>query len=128
VVQAAHQALRTHLYWKTEFERLSKRIGKHKAYVAIARKLLVAVWHVLTKRELPYHVDQHQVAKKLMVWSWKLGKAHRSGMNTSRFVRYHLLHLGIGDTLSYVQSGSRKQRIAPVEEVLRLFPELRPAS
>jgi hypothetical protein len=52
----------------------------------------------------------------------------RSGMNTPRFVRYHFLQLGIGDALSYVQSGSRKQRITPVEEVLRLFPELRPAA
>jgi hypothetical protein len=61
------QAVRTHPYRKAEFERLSKRIGKHKAYVAIAGKLLAAVWRVLTKRELPYHVNHHRVANKLMV-------------------------------------------------------------
>ena len=34
------EAARTHPYWKAEFERLSRRIGKSKAWVAIARKLL----------------------------------------------------------------------------------------
>ena len=38
-----------------EFERLSARIGKPKAIVAIARKLLVAVWHVLSQKSADTH-------------------------------------------------------------------------
>jgi hypothetical protein len=41
------------------FERLARRIGKHRADVALARKLLVALWHVLTECELAHDVDAH---------------------------------------------------------------------
>ena len=44
LVEAAWIAVEYHAHWKGLFERLSARIGKHKAIVAIARKLLVAVW------------------------------------------------------------------------------------
>jgi transposase len=43
LVQAAWVAVNTHPYWKAEFQRLSRRMHKNKAIVAIARKLLVVV-------------------------------------------------------------------------------------
>jgi transposase len=51
LVEAARVAVQTHPYWKREFGRLATRIGEHKAVVAIARKLLTAVWHVLMARK-----------------------------------------------------------------------------
>jgi len=57
------------MHWLFLFERLSRRIGKHRAYVALARKLLVAVWPVLAQPELAHDVDEHQVASKLMTWN-----------------------------------------------------------
>ena len=44
----------------------------HEVIVADARKLLVAVWHVLTKREVDRHAMVDKVAFKYMMWSWKL--------------------------------------------------------
>jgi transposase len=44
MVEIARAAVRTHPRWKAEYERLSHRIGKHKAVVAVARKMLVVVW------------------------------------------------------------------------------------
>ena len=55
MVEAAWVAVEHHPHWKGEFERLSVRIGKPKAIVAIARKLLVAVWHVLSRRCADIH-------------------------------------------------------------------------
>src|ERR1700690_1208825 len=49
MVEAARHAVLDHPRFKAEYERLSKSIGKKKAVVAIARKLLVMVWHVLAK-------------------------------------------------------------------------------
>jgi transposase len=43
MVDAANAAVRHHPYWKKEFERLEYRLGRSKAIVAIARRLLVAV-------------------------------------------------------------------------------------
>jgi transposase len=78
-------AVQTHPYWKRAFAQLAKRIGDHKAVVAIARKMLIAIWHVLMARSADRRADAEQVAFKLMVWAWKLTevsyrsqKIHRS--------------------------------------------------
>ncbi len=39
MVEAARVAVQSHPYWKLQYEGLAKRIGEHKAVVAIARKL-----------------------------------------------------------------------------------------
>jgi hypothetical protein len=39
------------------------------AYSVIARKLLVAVWHVLTDRAADRHACAQQVADKFLLWS-----------------------------------------------------------
>src|SRR6516225_5945119 len=46
LVEAAWSAVEHHPFWKAEFARLVPALGKGKAIVAIARKLLVVVWHV----------------------------------------------------------------------------------
>jgi transposase len=59
MVEAAWVAARTHPRWKAEYERLAKytlskvegRMPANKAIVAVARKLLVVVWHVLHDHE-----------------------------------------------------------------------------
>ena len=35
-------------YYKQKFERISKRRGKKRAYIAIARMLLTAIYHILS--------------------------------------------------------------------------------
>jgi len=50
MIEAAWVAVRTHPHWEAQFQRLEKRIGKQKAIVAMARKLLVVVWHVLSEQ------------------------------------------------------------------------------
>jgi transposase len=71
LVEAAWIAVGTHLYWKHEFERLSRRMDKNKAIVAVSHKLLIAVWHVLTERVTGKHAEPKMVATKLMRWSWE---------------------------------------------------------
>ena len=50
MVTAANHAVEHHVHWKKEFERMEPHLGRSKAIVAIARKLLVAVWHVLSQQ------------------------------------------------------------------------------
>jgi transposase len=69
LVEAAWSAVTAHPYWKAEFERLTRRKHPNQAIVAIARKLLVAVWHVLSERAADVHAEPQMVAFKLMVWS-----------------------------------------------------------
>jgi transposase len=128
LVEAAWSAVTTHPYWKAEFERLTRRKHPNQAIVAVARKLLVAVWHVLTERAADCHAQPEMVAFKLMVWSWKLDDAERDGLTSRQFIRYHLLRLKLGDALTHITTGKNTKRlIALPEEVLALRPELRPA-
>jgi transposase len=125
LVEAARVAVQTHPYWKREFARLAKRIGEHKAVVAIARKLLIAVWHVLMAKSADRRADAEQVAFKLMVWSWKLSDEQRGGLSSRQFIRAQLMQLGLGEELTHITRGGTRRPLATIEEVLALRPELR---
>ena len=55
LVEAAHTAVRRDPYFASIFHRLAKRKGKGKAYVAVARKMAIIIWHMLNE-ERPYRV------------------------------------------------------------------------
>jgi len=52
--QAAAAAARTDTFLGERYRRIVKRRGKLKALVAVARSILVIVWHLLTKRSAHY--------------------------------------------------------------------------
>lgn len=127
LVEAARQAARTHPYWKAEFTRLEKRIGQEKAWVAIARKLLVSIWHILTKGEADRHTRPARLAYKLYARSYDLRPEHFEAMGLTRrqYIRYQLMLLGVGDDLTHAPwSRGIRRSLAPVEEVRALRPEL----
>jgi transposase len=113
LVEAAWVAVQTHPYWKQLFARLERRIGRNKAIVAIARKLLVVIWHVLSARVADRQADPAKVALKMMTWAWKLGAEQRAGLTPGQFVRRELTRLRLGDTLTVVQQSGRNLRIPP---------------
>lgn len=99
MIEAAWVAVRFHPFWQAKFERLADRIGKQKAIVAIARKLLVVVWHVLTAQAADRQADPQAVARSLMTWATRYGLATSLGMSRTLFVRRELDRLGIGQTM-----------------------------
>jgi transposase len=125
LVEAARTAVQSHPYWKREFARLTKRLGEHKAVVAIARKLLIVVWHVLMAKSADRRADAEQVAFKLMVWAWKLTDEQRGGLSSRQFIRANLMRLGLGAELTHITRGGTKRPLATIDEVLALRPELR---
>ncbi len=120
MIEAARAAVQSHPYWKGEFAQLAKRIGEPKAIVAIARKLLVVVWHVLMAKSADRRAEAEQVAFKLMVWAWKLSDEQRGGMSSRQFIRAQLMQLGIGNELTHITRGGTRRPLATVEEVLTL--------
>jgi transposase len=93
LVEAAWSAVDHHPYWHDEFARLVPSLGKGKAIVAIARKLLVVVWHVLTDQTADRHADVAMVARKLQRWGKSHQLAHRHGLSSGAFARQHLQRL-----------------------------------
>jgi len=53
------------------------------AIVVIARKLLVAVWHVLTEEETDEHASEEDLAYKMLVLAWDLDEDVRMGLTLS---------------------------------------------
>jgi transposase len=125
LIEAARAAVQSHPYWKRAFTQLEKRIGAPKAIVAIARELLIVVWHVLLAKSADRRADGEQVAFKLMVWAWKLSDEQRGGLSSRQFIRAHLIRLGLGAELTHITRGGTRRPLATIEEVLALRPELR---
>src|SRR5260370_20017459 len=96
LVESAWMAVEHHPYWEAQFEQLSSLSGKKKAIVAIGRKLLVVVGHVLSKQEADRHADQAMVVRTMMEWARNQSTATREGLARVEFVRRELDRLGIG--------------------------------
>ncbi len=124
LIEAAWVAVNHHPYWKEQFEALKRRKAPSKAIVAIARKLLVVVWHVLSEQAAEKHSDPEMIAFKLMTWAWKLDGTQRGNLTTAQFIRYYLMRLQIGDTLTRIDRSGTHQTIASVDDLLALRPEL----
>ena len=126
MVEAAWGAVRSDPHWKSQYENLKKR-GKHsnEAIVAIARKMLVAVWHVLTKREPHLHSSEEDLAYKMLIWSQRMDEEALRGLTRQQFVKYGLLRLGKGAHLTRIVRNGLPRRIAPTDEVLAIKPELK---
>jgi transposase len=114
MVETAHTACRTHPHWKAELARLEPRLGKNKAIVAIARKLLVAVWHVLDGKCADRFADPALVARKLTQYAYTLGRENRpADQSVGEFVRQQLDRLQIGGDLDAIQWGRRTIPMPP---------------
>jgi transposase len=127
MVEMAWRAVRSDPHWKKYFDELKKRMHTNKAITAVARHLLTVVWSVLTNHAPYRHFSPERIAYKYLIWAWALHEEERQGMTRPQFARYYLMRLGIGDELKRVALNPESPyKLAPVEEVLELRPELRP--
>lgn len=112
MVEAAQAAANTHPHWQAELARLQPRLGRNKAIVAIARKLLVAVWHVLSNQNADRFAQPVLVARKLLQHAYHLGAAHRlPGQSTAQYVRQQLDRLSLGADLHSIPWGVKKKPV-----------------
>lgn len=128
MINVAQVAVRAHPHWASELNRLAPRIGRNKAIVAIARKLLVAVWHVLTKEEADQHADVEQVARAFADAAYTdLRVANLpDGETGAEFVRRNLDALKLGKDLQSLSRGKNKAFILPQSMQPGAAPMLEP--
>jgi transposase len=65
MIEAAWNAIGNSPFWKQKYEQLARHMDNQKAATAIARKLLVVIWNVLTKHELDREADLEVVGRSL---------------------------------------------------------------
>jgi transposase len=125
MVEAAWRAVRMSPYWKEQYEKYLRRLRKpNQAIVVIARKLLVAVWHVLSKEETDVHASEEDLAYKMLLLSWSLSNSARMGLTYKQFAKHALMKLGIEKDITRFVRKNVARRLAPREEVLARMAEL----
>ena len=124
MVEAAWRAVRMSPLWKAKFEELKRRMRPTQAIVAIARRLLVAVWHVMSNEETDRNASEEDLAWKMLLLSWSLKEEARLGLSYKQFAKYALLRLGVQSDLTSFMRGKVPRRIASTDEVLARMAEL----
>ncbi len=118
MVNAANHAIEHHPHWKKVFERLEPHLGRSKAVVAIARKLLVAVWHVLNEKSADRFADSASVARSFFAHAYRVGVRNLpEGQSALAFTREQLDRLGIGQDLQEIPWGSKHHKL-PLSKLL----------
>ncbi len=125
MVEAAWRAVRSSPYWKEQYEKFLQRMRRpNQAIVVVARKLLVAVWHVLSKEETDVHASTEDLAYKMLVLSWERNESARLGLTYKQFAKYALMQLGVEDDITRFVRKNVPRRIASKAEVLERMAEL----
>jgi transposase len=124
LVEASWQAIRSNARLRAQYEQLCKRKHPNQAIVAIARKLLVTLWYLLSRQESYDHLSDEDLAYKMLTWAWHMDQSAKRGMTNQQFAKYGLLQLGRGEHLTRIVKGGQPRRIAPKEQVPALKPEL----
>jgi len=125
MVEAAWRAVRMSPFWKAEYEKHLKRMRKpNQAIVVIARKLLIAIWHVLSKEETDIHASEEDLAYKMLLLSWGLSEDIRQGLTYKEFAKYALMKLGVETDITRFVRKKVPRRLASRDEVLARMTEL----
>jgi transposase len=111
LVECAWMAVRYGPVWKAMYQRLKQRMPKPKAITVVARKLLVAIWHILSKHELDRYADPQAIARSPMTWATNHRVASSLGLTRPAFVKRELARLGIADQVKKMHYGSKVYNI-----------------
>jgi hypothetical protein len=95
MVEAARSAVRWDAHWHQSHNQLARRRGSNIAVVAVARKLLVTIWYLLTDQSVYHHLQAQTLVTKLQDWAYRLSAAQYPIPSVREFVTSQLGALGL---------------------------------
>ena len=110
LVEAAWVAVNHNRYWGEQDARLARHKGAQKAITIIARKMLVTLWHLLTKRQVDRHTPPTVIARAFLKWASDYRLATSLGMTRVAFVTQSLATLGLPTTLAPAVVAAKDRR------------------
>jgi hypothetical protein len=114
MVTAANIAAMHHPYWKKELERLEVRLGRSRAVVAIARKLLITVWHIMRREVVDKHHDPRDIACSLFKLAYAVKVRNLPDKQSAiQFTRNQMDRLGIGADIETIPWGTKNVKLPP---------------
>lgn len=111
MVDAARHAVRCSPYWKAWYHERVPRLGRMKALVAVGRKLLVVVWHVLTYGVADRFANPVKVARAYFGHAYDIKNHLPADQHKLAYVRHYLDRLGLGRELTHLPWGSRNFKL-----------------
>ncbi|MFZ5887376.1 MAG: IS110 family transposase [Chloroflexota bacterium] len=82
--------------------------------LSLARLLLVAVWHILSKNAVDKHADVRSVACSLFNTAYRMRVRNLpQGLSAKQWVRRELDRLGIGREISQFRWGTKTEKLPP---------------
>jgi transposase len=112
LIQVAWSAVRWDDHWRNVYERIARRRGPRIAIVAVARKLLVVIWHMLTDQTPYFYLRPQTYVTKLQQWAYRIGRAHLTAANSREFVHNHLRRLDLSDLADSLTTVHRNGRLS----------------
>jgi transposase len=109
--EAAQTAIRWDDHWKNVYERIARRRGSSIAMVAVARKLLVTIWHMLHDQTAYFYLRPQTYVTKLQEWAYRIGRDHLPAKTAKAFVLQHLHSLELGVLAASLVHDPRHSRL-----------------
>ena len=115
LVEAAQAAVRWDSHWQAVHARIARRRGTAIATVAVARKLLVVIWHMLTEASNYQHLRPQSYVTKLQHWAYAIGRQQLPAVSSKDFVSDTLLRVGLPQLAAQLvsQKGTGRLLIQP---------------
>ena len=115
LVEAAQAAVRWDPHWQAVHARIARRRGAAIATVAVARKLLVVIWHMLTEATNYQHLRSQSYVTKLQNWAYAIGRQQLPAASSKDFVTQALRRVELPQLAAQVvsQKGTGRLLIQP---------------
>lgn len=85
LIEVAWAAVQNSEIWRQRYQKIAQRRGSQKAIVAIARRILVVVWHVWQKQEPSRDTTPEAIQRKYIRWAYTHRLARSHGFTAKQF-------------------------------------------
>ena len=90
LIEVAWAAVQNSTIWRGRYQKLAHKKGSQKAIVAIARRILVTIWHVWQKREQYNDTKIDAIQRKFTRWAYTYKLARSHGYTAKQFTEMML--------------------------------------
>ena len=111
MVEAAQAAVRWDPHWREVHDRIAYRRGSGIATVAVARKLLVVMWHMLSSHTHYQHLRHQSYVTKLQNWAYSIGRQHLPASSSKAFVTNLLSNMQLSSLADQIISQKKSGRL-----------------
>ena len=89
-MEVAWAAVQNSALWRQRYQKLAHKKGSQKANVAIARRILVTIWHVWYKQEQYRDMTTDAITCKYTRWAYTHRLARSQGYTAKQFAELML--------------------------------------